>query len=460
MKPGSHSSVKPAAGWVRSDLRPVTQPESAGGVLVLYVEAGGGLEVAGLDPKTGRTLWRDSASPGATTPGVAPVLGVAGSTVAFLRPVGNRTHSPMDSKLVGVDAANGRQLWHTRTGLFEDWPSQCADDPRDICTVGSIGLAQQTRALRFRASDGAQARAVLVSQSPGGRSLGPDLFDPGTRNPEMLLAVSGASVAWTRTLASVFPAPGLSTDNGWDFDRAPAAGLFVGSVEGAPVSSTGSSATIDLSRVMTAGFRISDGTAVWRAGGTMYACGWLPCPGAGSAWSYRAPTIGVRLRATGTASVSLSSLRLHLSPDADVVVEGFDLTTGKTLWSYNAGSDGHLVYQMPPLLGPHVVVLPAPGGGKVALDLATGAHRPVAPRSSGGVGWCGSTITYRTQVGYPSSNGKLTYRRLGQAAIKPCKASGASAATPQTAPGFVGTVVGGLTVWSESSEVAAAPTSS
>src|SRR5262249_37039034 len=83
------------------------------------------------------------------------------------------------------------------------------------------------------------------------------------------------------TLASVFPAPGLSTDNGWDFDRVPAAGLFVGSVAGPPVSSTGSSATIDLSRVMTAGFRISDGTAVWRDAGTLYACGWLPCPGGG-----------------------------------------------------------------------------------------------------------------------------------------------------------------------------------
>jgi len=141
------------------------------------------------------------------------------------------------------------------------------------------------------------------------------------------------------------------------------------------------------------------------------------------------------------------------------VAEGFDLATGKTLWSYNAGSDGHLLYQAPPLLGLHVVVLPAPGGGKVALDLATGAHRPVPPRSSAGVAWCGSTITYKTQVGYPS-NGKLTYKRVGQQAIKSCKASGASAATPQTAPGFVGTVVGGLTVWSESSEVAAAPTSS
>lgn len=41
---GSSSTVPAGtSGWVRSDLKPVTQPEPAGGVLVLYVQAGGGL---------------------------------------------------------------------------------------------------------------------------------------------------------------------------------------------------------------------------------------------------------------------------------------------------------------------------------------------------------------------------------------------------------------------------------
>ena len=459
---GSHSSAKPTAGWVRSDLKPVTQPELAGGLVVLYVAAGGGLQVVALDPKTGRTLWHDRASPGSTTPGVAPVLGVAGSTVAFLSPVDDSTYS----RLVGVAAATGRQLWHTPAGLFEDWPQPCPGDTLDICTTGSFGLAQQTQALRFRASNGAPAGAVLVSQSPGGRALGPDLFDPGVRNPEMLLSVSGASVAWTRTLASVFPAPGLSTDHGWQFDRVPAAGLFVGSVDGPPLRSTGSSGTIDLSRAMTAGFRIPDGTAVWRDAGAIYACGVLPCPReAEDSSAYQPPTTGVRLRATGTANLNLSPVvTVSPSPGADVVVEGFDLATGKTLWSYDAGADGLLLFQTPPLLGPHEVVLPAPGGGTVALDLASGAHSPVPPGSSGpsgGAGWCVSTITYKTQVGYQTPNSTPgDYVRIGQEAIGPCEASGVSAAAiPRTVPGFVGTVIGGLTVWSESSKVAAAPTS-
>ena len=83
---------------------------------MFYAEGGGGIQVVGLDPKTGKTVWRDNASPG-HDPGVSPTLGV---TVAFLSPVDNKIGS---SQLVGVDAATGRQLWHTPTGGFGDWPA-------------------------------------------------------------------------------------------------------------------------------------------------------------------------------------------------------------------------------------------------------------------------------------------------------------------------------------------------
>jgi hypothetical protein len=446
-------------GWVRSDLKPITQPESAGGVLVLYVQAGGGLAAAALDPKTGRTVWQQNASPGNITPGVVPALGVAGSTVTFLSPIDNTTGT---AQVVGVDAGSGRQLWHTATGMFEDWPVPCPDDPSTICTTGTVGQAEQTQALRFRADSGSPAGAAVISTSPGGRSVGPDLFDPGVRNPEMLLAVRGSSVAWSRSLVSVFPFQGASSDSGWDFDLITPTGLFVGSVEGPPVSSSGSSATIDLSRTMTAGFRISDGAAVWRDAGSIYACNQpFPCAGgltmAELGLPYRAPTIGLRLRATGTATASQASPTIQLSAGAKVVLEGFDLATGKTRWSYNAGADGPLLSQTPPLLGRSLAILPSPVGGEVVVNLATGAHSQV-PASA--VAWCQSVITYASQVAYQAGNRPPNYNRVGQEAIHPCDASGTSAAAPQTAPGFVGTVVGGLTVWSESSQVVAAPASS
>ncbi|HEX4292213.1 MAG TPA: hypothetical protein VH021_25040, partial [Trebonia sp.] len=71
----NQAHAKPPAGWVRTDLTPVTIPQLAGGRLVFYAEGGGGIQVVGLDPKTGKTVWRDNASPGDTTGGVSPALG-------------------------------------------------------------------------------------------------------------------------------------------------------------------------------------------------------------------------------------------------------------------------------------------------------------------------------------------------------------------------------------------------
>jgi outer membrane protein assembly factor BamB len=449
--------VKPPAGWARTDLIPVSMPQLAGGRLVLYAEGGGGIQVVGLDPKTGKTVWHDDASPGDTTPGVEPALGVAGSTVTFLRPVDNKMRS---SQLVGVDAATGAQVWHTPTGAFEDWPVPCPDAPSDVCATGSFGDAQQTLALRFRASDGTQVGAALIAQTFGGRRIGPDLYDPGVRDPEAMVAVSGDSVAWTRPLASVFSSQGDSTDWGWNFDRVPAVGLFVGWVGGPPVSYTATSATVSVARGMTAGFRISDGSMAWQDPGTLFACGLLPCPGVGMGFSRElsgAPTMGLRLRVTGTSTSTLSDPTPKLSPGGDVRIEGFNLATGKTLWSFDVGNDGALILGSPPILGPEVVAVPTPGGGMAALNLATGQHKLVSAAS---VGWCGVGPDYKTQVGYPNGHGGTAYTRSAFAGYQPCDALGDETAEPATVPSFVGTTVDGLTVTSNSSEVAAVPTGS
>jgi hypothetical protein len=380
-----------------------------------------------------------------------PRLGVAGSTVVFMSPVNNSTRS---SELVGVDAVTGRRLWHTPAGAFQDWPAPCPDAARDICTTGSLGSDQETLALRFRASDGAQAGAVAISDMGGGREIGPDLYDPGVRAPEAMVAVSGDAVAWDNPLASVFPQE--STDWGWNFIRVPAAGLFVGSVGATPLSITATKAVLNIAGGATAGFRISDGSAAWQDPGTWFECGELPCPGQGLGDGI--PTMGLRLRTTGTATHELSSGTMTLSPGASVTIEGFDLATGKTTWSYDAGPDVALLDGvLPPVIGSEAVALPARSSGSevVALNLATGKQAPVSPTAAG---WCASSVQYKTQVPYPKAGGGTQYERDAFSGFEPCDASGDLLSFPAKVPSFAGITADGLTVTSDSFELAATPT--
>src|SRR5207253_6058504 len=187
-------------------------------------------------------------------------------------PAGGQT-----AHLVGVNATNGSTVWTSEPGFFTGWPAPCVDEATAVC--GTDAASQNTQVVRVAAANGRPLASPAISTNPSGRDLGPGLFDPGTRNPDLLVAVSGGEVAWRQPLAKVFNQRGLSSDNGWNFDRVPASGLFVGSVSGAPVTRTKTTAVIDLASNMTAGFRIATGATVWRAPGTEYSCNELPCTG-------------------------------------------------------------------------------------------------------------------------------------------------------------------------------------
>ncbi len=61
-------------------------------------------------------------------------------------------------------------------------------------------------------------------------------------------------------------------------------------------------------------------------------------------------------------------------------------------------------------------------------------------------------------MGYSKPGGGLQYEREASSGYEPCDASGDSASFPAKVPSFAGITVDGLTVTSDSSEVAATPT--
>jgi PQQ-like domain len=335
---GAGGAATGAAGWRRLDLDPVSQPAAVAGRFVVYVARRDGLGVVALDARTGSTVWSAKASPSGDAPGEAPVLAVVGRRVVFFAPAG----TPGFARLVARDARTGRVLWRSGRGAFTAWPSVCPDDAAAICV--SLTAREGTVALRFDAERGRPRAGPLLSSKFGGRELAPGLFDPGGRKPERLLATRGTRRAWARPLAAVFPLAGASTDWGWNFDRVTRAALYVGSPGWPPIRRSGGRVTFDLARSMTAGFRIRDGGVVWRSHGT-YLCGYVHCPGAhagGASSSADAesggPSVGVRLRATGTISgVPGKGAQPVASPDARAVLEGFDPRNGRTRWTFDVG---------------------------------------------------------------------------------------------------------------------------
>jgi hypothetical protein len=373
-------------------------------VLVLYAVAGGARRLIGLNAASGATLWSLPASSGSNSPGQAPALAMSGDEVVYLRAAAGAPRGV--AEVAAVAARSGRLLWQSGRGYFSAWPIFCPDEPAVICTTGRavVGSSQQGVEFRFDLRTGRQLGMLVLSADKHARLVGAGLFDLAVRNPDVLAAANGATIAWQQRLQTIFPLPNGSTDRGWNFDRVERIGLFVGSPGRPPIVATSQITVYSLGRAMTAGFGISDGASAWLNAGSTYACNNLPCPGSplrnvSLPGRLPGPSLGLRLRATGQVSYAPGQVGPKFTPDTRVSLEGFDPRSGQTLWSFDAGRNPGLITQtlLPPLLGPETILLHNAGGQLETLQLTDGTHDAAAART---IGWCRTTKSYYQRIGF------------------------------------------------------------
>jgi outer membrane protein assembly factor BamB len=440
-------------GWTRSDLHPVTQPAPIGGRFVVLAVMRGRLRLVGLNARTGATVWSHPASASEVTQGVPPNVTLDLTNVIFIAPAGST------ARLTAVDGRTGRVAWKSISGGLKSWPIACADPPATICVtrfavLGGGGIA------RFDSATGRLlATAGVKSNSGSTRAVGDGLYDTGNRSPEALEALRGSRIAWVRPLAKIFPLRGVSTDWGWNFGRIERVGEFVGSVGSHPIRHSPTRSVFDLARTITAGFRIGDGSVVWRSRGTFVVCGVFPCPGdsqAGYSDTKVETSGGVRIvvlqRGSGrlTASLKNGKPRFALSPGTTGKLEGVDPARGRLRWTFASDLDAAVLagYKVPPLVGPSTVALRR-SGRFVAVNMLNGSAARLPP----GPAWCRTAIVYRL-----AGSGGNTH--IGQYSMTPCQAGGGRVEIPARVQPFVGRVGAastGLVAWSDTTGVFARP---
>ena len=428
-RPGGPTLLQaPAAGyapiWVNTDLAPIRQPTAIGSVMVGVVTDHGRLFLVGIEPATGRVLWRQAmAIPPDITPGVsAHPARIGDDKVAYYRPYQGRY-----TQLVVASALTGAALASSPMALFTTWPFAC-ENGTGACTLshgadrGSEYLYRLDPATGdFDHGDELPPRARLLAP--------PNLVDLVDRPENTIAWLRDGELRWRTSLRAAFP-PGFSSDNGWYWSVFADEKAVVGSVFGEP-RTAGETRTRDLARdAATAGISIETGDVLWRDDGTTFRCmlSWIERP--------------VRCRSHGTRTWVSGPTRHSVSAGIDVTLEGFEPRTGRTTWSLPLGPAEDLIGGADARIaraGPEQLIIRG-ASGPVLIDLDAGTATTPPERATY---WCLSALEYQTAQSFRTPDGSVRHDRTGGDIASPCDARGEPA---QDVPGADSTLAVGARV--------------
>jgi hypothetical protein len=390
--------------WRNADLRPVGQPIAIGDVVVGIVAEDLKAFVVGIDPVSGKTLWRDAMTHSAIARGEPiSILKVGDDKVAYLR----LTHKDSNlGNLVVVEARSGKELASAPTGRFPSPPIVCANG-KDVCAISTLfyGSKQQ---YRLDLSSG-QYIAENKLLPPGARFLSATgLVDLGDRPGNTLGLLRNGAVHWLTRVSAAFPS-GYSSDYGWHWTEYPNLHVLVGTVGRNNPTANGKYTVYDLGEVAMAGLSERTGEVLWRDTGSQLDC------------HLSTHDYPVRCRTRGKSWFHTDRWTVHLA-DLDVTVEGFDPETGKAMWALPMGATEELedLMRHPAIAGPGQVVVHG-RNGPVVLDYAAGTLR-VPER--GTTYWCMERAVYEMAPPYRRSTAHWSYKRYGGTLASICDEGG------------------------------------
>ncbi len=251
---------------------------------------------------------------------------------AYFRPA---LATSLNASLLVADPRTGEDVANAGRAVYSSPPRRC-DDGIDVCFESGSAL-QGAVTRRLPLSHGI---VVEEPQAPGYvRGVGPlGLSDVRDKDRVFLARIENGVERWRTPIDDAF-GPEFSTDGGWAWEHFEDAGLLVGWVGKALVGPLDGEQVLDLANFPTVALDADSGEVVWRHEGSTLSC----------LYTLPRPRIAVDddPAPVRCAYRGVLTLRPGGDPtfrDVDVVVEGFDLRTGRTTWQVPMGAAEELVY--------------------------------------------------------------------------------------------------------------------
>ena len=427
--PGAESAGPALESAWSTELRAMHVPAATGTGFAFYrFTPERNFEVVSLDAESGEVRWSAPASPSAILGGEGLSLAVAPDKkrVIWMKPSRKFTDG-----LVTLTASNektGGTAWSFGSAKLEvdSTPSLCRDGDA-VCVVGRRKPGARTSLMVLDVDDGKLLQNRPLAAAANFRELSDGLRDDGTR---FYGVNDSGKQLWSRTYADVFDGADVAPDFGWDIQLQQ--NRYVGSL--GYRDATNRNGSLDLRRTGdTAGFSARTGKTLWVRHGATVQCGPLQF------------LVDHPLRCAYKGSIVIRN-GVEDYDDLEVTVEGFDVATGRTTWTWKAG-DVPALYTG----GPGVTRI---GTAQYAVKTAKGTtildadEGPVDTVKGAGLdGWCdGSNTAVPREDRQVTVFGDQGYTTSGW---YPCRTNGQTLKQPPSASAFAVAVVGGVAAWTD-----------